>query len=183
MKDNYKQKNIKKMVNFEDLSISDAKVVETVNKFKEYGIGIVLTKFVHEGTVERHTLWHDLVYGNVVLNMSEIMAERFQDFVERGIKAEALKGVKTLKAAKKSAFELPIRNEDGDKVKVTWEDLAIFTWASIVRREEVEVARKERDEYEKLLTDRKKNRTIDEIRTEMDERIKVLAAKFDKKEE
>ena len=171
------------MVNFETLTLQNAKVVETVNKFKEYGIGIVLTKFVAEGTTERHTLWHDLVYGNVVLNMTEIMSEKFNDFVERAIKGEALKGIKSLKSVRKSAFELPIRDESGVKIKVTWEDLAIFCWAAIVRREEVETARKERNEYEKLLDERKKNRTVEEQRAEMDARIKELSAKFDKKEE
>ena len=171
------------MVDFSNLSPTDEAVQKVVNKFKEFGIGIIMTKYISDDKTERHTLWHDLVYGSVIENQTYVMTAKFQDFVERASKGDALKGVKTFKTSKfTDAFALPISDEFGKKVTISWEDLAVFTWAAICKRDEIETLKSEKAEYEKLLEDRKKNRTAEEMRKEMDERLQILAAKFDKKD-
>lgn len=171
------------MVDFSQLNTTDEAVTKVVNKFKEFGIGIIMTKWITDDKTDRHTLWHDLVYGSVIENQTHVMTAKFQDFVERASKGDALKSVKTFKSSKfTDAFTMPFTDEFGNKVTVSWEDLAIFTWAAICKRDEIETLKAEKAEYEKLLDDRKKNRTAEEMRKDMDERLAVLSAKFGKKE-
>jgi len=167
------------MVDFSKISLEDEKVVKVVNRFKEYGIGIRLGKYSVES--QGHTLYHDLVYGNIVVNQDQVIALKLQEYINEASKFESLKAIRAVATIRDCAYELPVKDEFGDKIKIQWEDLAIFTWACLVKRENVELYKKERAEFELLLKDKESNKTPEEIRTAREARIAELSKRYGNK--